>query len=81
MRVGRILSVVVATAIALLLVVGIWEGYKWVGQQTGDYWPGTSIDLPASTDDLTMPHAIDIAEELFEAVSYTHLTLPTSDLV
>ena len=68
MRVGRILRVVVATAIALLLVVGIWEGYKWVGQQTGDYWPGTSIDLPASTDDLTMPHAADIAEELFEAV-------------
>ena len=76
MRVGRILSVVVATAIALLLVVGIWEGYKWVGQQTGDYWPGTSIDLPASTDDLTMPHAIDIAEELFEEVRDGRARLP-----
>jgi NitT/TauT family transport system permease protein len=75
-RVGRILSVVVATAIALLLVVGIWEGYKWVGQQTGDYWPGTSIDLPASTDDLTMPHAIDIAEELFEEVRDGRARLP-----
>ena len=76
MRVGRILRVVVATAIALLLVVGIWEGYKWVGQQTGDYWPGTSIDLPASTDDLTMPHAIDIAEELFEEVRDGRARLP-----
>ena len=76
MRVGRILRVVVATAIALLLVVGIWEGYKWVGQQTGDYWPGTSIDLPASTDDLTMPHAADIAEELFEEVRDGRARLP-----
>ena len=67
---------VVATAIALLLVVGIWEGYKWVGQQTGDYWPGTSIDLPASTDDLTMPHAADIAEELFEEVRDGRARLP-----
>ena len=65
-----------ATAIALLLVVGIWEGYKWVGQQTGDYWPGTSIDLPASTDDLTMPHAMDIADELFEEVRDGRARLP-----
>jgi len=73
---GRILRVVVATAITLLLVVGIWEGYKWVGQQTGDYWPGTSIDLPASTDDLTMPHAMDIADELFEEVRDGRARLP-----
>ncbi len=76
MKGGRILRVVVATAIALLLVVGIWEGYKWVGQQTGDYWPGTSIDLPASTDDLTMPHATDIADELFEEVRDGRARLP-----
>ena len=76
MKGGRILRVVVATAIALLLVVGIWEGYKWVGQETGDYWPGTSIDLPASTDDLTMPHAMDIADELFEEVRDGRARLP-----
>ncbi len=76
MKGGRILRVVVATAITLLLVVGIWEGYKWVGQQTGDYWPGTSIDLPASTDDLTMPHAMDIADELFEEVRDGRARLP-----
>ena len=76
MKGGRILRVLVATAIALLLVVGIWEGYKWVGQQTRDYWPGTSIDLPASTDDLTMPHAMDIADELFEEVRDGRARLP-----
>ena len=54
MRVGRILSVVVATAIALLLVVGIWEGYKWVGDQTGGTWPGTTVDLPVTSNDITI---------------------------
>ena len=55
---------------------GMWEGYKWIGQQTGDYWPGTSIELPASTDDLTMPHAMDIADELFEEVRDGRARLP-----
>ena len=61
---------------AIVLLFGIWEGYKWVGQQTGDYWPGTSIELPASTDDLTMPHAMDIANELFEEVRDGRARLP-----
>ncbi|HCV36077.1 MAG TPA: ABC transporter permease [Acidimicrobiaceae bacterium] len=61
---------------AVVLLFGIWEGYKWVGQQTGDYWPGTSIELPASTDDLTMPHAMDIANELFEEVRDGRARLP-----
>ena len=61
---------------AVVLLVGMWEGYKWIGQQTGDYWPGTSIELPASTDDLTMPHAMDIADELFEEVRDGRARLP-----
>jgi len=61
---------------AVVLLFGMWEGYKWVGQQTGDYWPGTSIELPASTDDLTMPHAMDIANELFEEVRDGRARLP-----
>jgi len=61
---------------AIVLLFGMWEGYKWVGQQTGDYWPGTSIELPASTDDLTMPHAMDIANELFEEVRDGRARLP-----
>ncbi|MBT5580635.1 MAG: ABC transporter permease subunit, partial [Acidimicrobiaceae bacterium] len=39
-------------------------------------WPGTSIELPASTDDLTMPHAMDIANELFEEVRDGRARLP-----
>jgi len=61
---------------AIVLLFGMWEGYKWFGQQTGDYWPGTSIELPASTDDLTMPHAMDIANELFEEVRDGRARLP-----
>ena len=61
---------------AVVLLFGMWEGYKWIGQQTGDFWPGTSIELPASTDDLTMPHAMDIANELFEEVRDGRARLP-----
>ncbi len=70
------LRVVMTVLVAIALILGIWEGYKWIGQQTGDYWPGTSIELPASTDDLTMPHAMDIAEELFEEVRDGRSRLP-----
>ena len=70
------LRVAMTVLVAIVLLFGMWEGYKWVGQQTGDYWPGTSIELPASTDDLTMPHAMDIADELFEEVRDGRARLP-----
>ena len=70
------LRVVMTVLVAIALLFGMWEGYKWIGQQTGDYWPGTSIEFPASTDDLTMPHAMDIAEELFEEVRDGRSRLP-----
>jgi len=73
---GKWLRVAMTVLAAIVLLFGIWEGYKWVGQQTGDYWPGTSIELPASTDDLTMPHAMDIANELFEEVRDGRARLP-----
>ena len=38
---------------ALLLVL-LWEGYKALGQATDDRIG--PIDLPAHTDDLSMPH-------------------------
>ncbi len=75
-RGGKWLRVAMTVLAAVVLLFGIWEGYKWVGQQTGDYWPGTSIELPASTDDLTMPHAMDIANELFEEVRDGRARLP-----
>ena len=73
---GKWLRVVMTVLAAVVLLFGMWEGYKWIGQQTGDYWPGTSIELPASTDDLTMPHAMDIADELFEEVRDGRARLP-----
>jgi len=73
---GKWLRVAMTVLAAIVLLFGMWEGYKWVGQQTGDYWPGTSIELPASTDDLTMPHAMDIANELFEEVRDGRARLP-----
>ena len=75
-RGGKWLRVAMTVLAAIVLLFGMWEGYKWVGQQTGDYWPGTSIELPASTDDLTMPHAMDIADELFEEVRDGRARLP-----
>ena len=73
---GKWLRVAMTVLAAVVLLCGMWEGYKWIGQQTGDYWPGTSIELPASTDDLTMPHAMDIADELFEEVRDGRARLP-----
>ena len=73
---GKWLRVAMTVLAAVVLLLGMWEGYKWIGQQTGDYWPGTSIELPASTDDLTMPHAMDIADELFEEVRDGRARLP-----
>ena len=73
---GKWLRAAMTVLAAVVLLFGMWEGYKWIGQQTGDYWPGTSIELPASTDDLTMPHAMDIADELFEEVRDGRARLP-----
>ena len=73
---GKWLRVAMTVLAAVVLLFGMWEGYKGIGQQTGDYWPGTSIELPASTDDLTMPHAMDIAAELFEEVRDGRARLP-----
>ena len=73
---GKWLRVAMTVLAAVVLLFGMWEGYKWIGQQTGDYWPGTSIELPASTDDLTMPHAMDIADELFKEVRDGRARLP-----
>jgi len=73
---GKWLRAAMTVLAAVVLLFGMWEGYKWIGQQTGDYWPGTSIELPASTDDLTMPHAMDIADELFKEVRDGRARLP-----
>jgi len=60
------------------VIVVLWEGYKWMGQQTGGNWPGTGIELPVSTDDIIMPHAADIAAELVSDIRDGRSTLPLS---
>lgn len=68
-----------ATAFAaVVLVVLLWEGYKWLGQKTDDLVPGTGIEFLVSTDDLTMPHAKDILGELVSDVRDGRSTLPMS---
>lgn len=75
---ARVLRSVVTTALAILVIVAVWEGYKWVGQQTGGNWPGTGIELPVATDDIIMPHASDIAAELVSDIRDGRSTLPVS---
>ncbi|MEC8999913.1 MAG: ABC transporter permease subunit [Actinomycetota bacterium] len=70
------LRVAATVLVAVGLLIGVWEGYKWMGGATDGTWPGTSIDLPTSTDDLTMPHAADIVGELFEEVRDGRNRLP-----
>jgi NitT/TauT family transport system permease protein len=50
-----------AALVGVAVVVALWEGYKAFGTWTG--W-----SLPVATDDLTMPHAIDIWSVLWEPV-------------
>ncbi len=73
---NRAVRVVVTVVVAICLLAAIWEGYKWFGQQTDDLVPGTGIELPVSTDDLTMPHALDIVGELAGDVRDGRNTLP-----
>jgi NitT/TauT family transport system permease protein len=75
---GRALRMLATAFAAVVLVVLLWEGYKWLGQQTDDLVPGTGIELLVSTDDLTMPHAKDILGELLSDVRDGRSTLPMS---
>ena len=75
---GRALRMLATAFAAVVLVVLLWEGYKWLGQQTDDLVPGTGIEFLVSTDDLTMPHAKDILGELVSDVRDGRSTLPMS---
>lgn len=47
----------------------LWEGYKALGQLTGDRIPFTGIPLPISSSDAAMPHISTIIGGLFAPVS------------
>lgn len=55
----------------LLGFVLLWEGYKALGQLTGDRIPFTDILLPVSTSDAAMPHVSTILGALFSPASGT----------
>lgn len=52
--------------IILLLVVGLWEGYKLLSVATGGNIPFTGTSLPVRADDRSMPHVTQIVGSLFE---------------
>ena len=72
----RMLRTAVTVAVAVVVLVALWEGYKWVGDQTGGTWPGTTVDLPITSNDITMPHVGDIAGELFDDIRAGRQTMP-----
>ena len=72
----RMLRTAVTVAVAVVVLVAFWEGYKWVGDQTGGTWPGTTVDLPVTSNDITMPHVGDIAGELFDDIRAGRQTMP-----
>ena len=76
MATKRMLRTAATVAVAVVVLVGLWEGYKWVGDQTGGTWPGTTVDLPVTSNDITMPHVGDIAGELFDDIRAGRQTMP-----
>ena len=72
----RMLRTAATMAVAVVVLVALWEGYKWVGDQTGGTWPGTTVDLPVTSNDITMPHVADIAGELFDDIRDGRQTMP-----
>jgi NitT/TauT family transport system permease protein len=52
--------------IILLAIIGLWEGYKLLGQATGGTFPFTEARLPVRTDDRSMPHVWQIIQALLE---------------
>ena len=76
MTTKRMLRTAVTVTVAVVILVALWEGYKWVGDQTGGTWPCTTVDLPVTSNDITMPHVGDIAGELFDDIRDGRQTMP-----
>ena len=52
--------------IIVVVLIGLWEGYKLLGASTGGTIPFTATDLPVRADDRSMPHVWDIFSSIFE---------------
>jgi len=61
-RTGRVL---VSVLVLVIVLIVLWEGYKAMGKATGGMIPFTTVGLPVSPFDTSMPHTWDIAAALF----------------
>jgi len=57
-----------AFLLVLIVLIGMWEGYKALGAATKDKIPFTDIRLPVRSDDRSMPHVWSIWEALWKPV-------------
>lgn len=62
---AALLRPLVGFLLILLGLVGLWEGYKYLGQSTGGTIPFTEVELPIRTDDRSLPHVWDIVAAIF----------------
>lgn len=56
----------ISLGLVLLVLCGLWEGYKAVGEATGNKIPFTDINLPVRSTDNSMPHVWQMVGTLFE---------------
>jgi NitT/TauT family transport system permease protein len=57
---------VLAFAAVMVVLAGLWEGYKLLGEAARGRIPFTEVRLPVRPDDTSMPHLWDIGAALFE---------------
>lgn len=65
----RLIKGIIGVIVAVIAACLLWEGYKALGQLTGDFVPSTGIPLPVSTSDKAMPHLSTIFDALFSPAS------------
>ncbi|MBF5081157.1 ABC transporter permease [Quadrisphaera sp. INWT6] len=63
-QLGRTLRDLATAAAVIAMALLAWEGYKALGQATGDLVPLTSLPLPVATDDAAMPHVWQVLAAL-----------------
>ena len=57
---------VIPSAVAIVALCALYEGYRRIGLATDDQWPIIGGDLPVKTNQVTMPALWDIVTRFFE---------------
>lgn len=57
---------VLPSAVAIVALCALYEGYRRMGLATDDKWPIIGGDLPVKTNQVTMPELSDIVSRFFE---------------